>query len=486
VSAAFAPLVVRNSRGEQVDLGDAQVEPDTRSRVSVSLKPLPDGLYTAVYRVTSLDGHLAQGTIAFTVGQTPATVPGEQAPPAQVPAGVSLVHGLTQWSAVLLAGLPLFLMLVWWPLSEAVPPGLRRWAAGISLLLVGSGLAELTLYTLRASGAAWSVPLLFRTLTGTRVGLLWLIRIGLGLLAAGALTRRTRPGSRLARALYALPGIGLLLTFSLQSHAMATGRFLPVLADWLHLLAAAPWVGGLAGFALVVWPLLAAQPPEERARWLGALVPRFSQVATVSVLLLTVTGIYSARLHVPGWEALWSTSYGRALDWKLILLLPVLGLALYNRRRQGCGLFRLAVGAELFLVFGVFLAAGFLTSLPPAKVEVALRQGPFAETAQADGLTIALKITPNRLGFNQAVIRLTGPDGHPIAGASTGLRVTMVAHEMGLQNLDATEQAPGTYTVGDLILGMPGEWRVEVVTLTKGGREVRHTFRVVVPAPPEP
>lgn len=487
VTAAFTPLAVRDTRGQKVDVGDAAVDPQDPTRLSVSLKELDPGLYTAIYRVTSLDGHPIEGTISFVIGDVPfGEIPSDAggSEVQQVPPAVSLVHGLVQGVAALLAGLTAFLLTVWLPVADPPAARLGRWAGALLLLLTGLGLAELSLYAVRASGEPWSLPLLLTALTGTRVGALWFLRLGLGALAAGALTCLCRPATPWMKGLLLLPGAALLLTLSLQSHAVATGSWLPVVADWLHLLAVAPWLGGLAGFGLVGWPALAAHQPDERNRLLGALVPRFSRLATGAVLLLTLTGLYGAWLHLPSLSALWTTTYGKALLIKLLLLLPVLALGGYNLLRRGDGPFRRAVATELALMTAIFLAAGFLTSLPPAKVEEALQRGPFAETAQAGGLQIELKITPARLGFNQATIALTRPDGTPEAGASTGLRLTMLEHEMGTQNLDAKEISPGLYQVEELVLGMSGQWRVEAVTLTKGGREVRYAFQVEVPDPP--
>lgn len=487
VAAAFTPLVVRDSRGQQVDLGDAAVDKDDPTKVTVSLKqPLPPGLYTASYRVTSLDGHPVDGVIAFTVGATNEGLQAGTAAPTevQVPAAVSLVHGLMQCAVALLAGLPLFLALVWLPALGQGPVRLERWAAGLFLLLVGLGLAEVSLYAVRASGQAWSIALFLRALTATRVGSIWLARAGLGLLTAAALAWAPRLRSPIASGLALLPGLGLLGTLSFQSHAMATREFLPVVMDWAHLLAVAPWLGGLAGFTFWLRPVLAGRSPEERDQLLGDLVPRFSRVALVAVLLLAATGLYGAVLHIPAVQALWTTRYGWSLLTKLLLLLPVLALAGYNLLRRGRGAFRLAVGTELLLVFAIFVAAGFLTSLPPAKVEIALRQGPFEESAETEGYSIWLQVSPNRLGMNAAEIHLHGPDGAPEAGASVGLRLDMLEHEMAQQNIDATESGPGVYRAGDLILGMPGLWRVEVVALTKQGREIRCEFRVEVPSPP--
>jgi putative copper export protein len=52
----------------------------------------------------------------------------------------------------------------------------------------------------------------------------------------------------------ALIGALILATFSVGSHAAAvSGRGWAILGDWLHLVAAAVWLGGLVLLALLLW-----------------------------------------------------------------------------------------------------------------------------------------------------------------------------------------------------------------------------------------
>jgi len=79
--------------------------------------------------------------------------------------------------------------------------------------------------------------------------------------------------------------------------------------DWLHLMSGSIWVGGLLGL-LVVWRSL---PAARRVAGLVVCVPRFSNVAFVSVLTLLGTGVGASVLHLPVLSALWQTSYGEAI-----------------------------------------------------------------------------------------------------------------------------------------------------------------------------
>jgi putative copper export protein len=131
-------------------------------------------------------------------------------------------------------------------------------------------------------------------------------------------------------------------------------------------MAASLWMGGLLGFPILLTGPLRAMPRFARAELLGRSVRRFSKVATIAVMVLVATGLYAALLHVPSLSALVSTPYGRVLSMKLALLVFLLALGAQNLRLRGRGPFGRLVSAELVLAIGIFVATGFLTSLPPA------------------------------------------------------------------------------------------------------------------------
>src|SRR5207237_2012990 len=83
-----------------------------------------------------------------------------------------------------------------------------------------------------------------------------------------------------------LVGLGFASGLSLSGHSAADAGSsgFSELADWLHLCAAALWIGGLVQLAAVVWP---AAPELRRTAFL-----RFSRLATVLVAILLGAGIY--------------------------------------------------------------------------------------------------------------------------------------------------------------------------------------------------
>ena len=308
----------------------------------------------------------------------------------------SIVHGATLGTAVFLAGLVAFVALVWLPNSQVEEDAdqqkilglFGRWMWVLVGLLVVAGLVELPLYAVRASGEALSPGLLAEALFDTRVGELWIERVVFGVLTATVATYATRPG----RPAYwwgaaILASAVLLVTLTRQSHAAAQEGFLPFAADWLHVMAASLWMGGLLGFPILLVGPLRTMPAETRAKLLGRVVPRFSKVATMAVMSLVLTGLVAVLLHVPNPAALIDTPYGRALSLKLGLLIFLLALGAQNLRLRGREPFGTLVRIELVLAIGIFVATGFLTSLPPADQ-------PTAQENQAPSIDQSLRQPP--------------------------------------------------------------------------------------------
>jgi copper resistance protein C len=72
LEAAYSTASVWSEAGGQVDARDVTVAPDDPRRLSVSLRTRAAGLYTVKYRVLSVDGHVVDSRITFTVkGQRP-------------------------------------------------------------------------------------------------------------------------------------------------------------------------------------------------------------------------------------------------------------------------------------------------------------------------------------------------------------------------------------------------------------------------------
>ena len=110
-------------------------------------------------------------------------------------------------------------------------------------------------------------------------------------------------------------------------------RTLYLLSVWLHILAAAVWIGGMIFVALVVVPVI--RRPEMRqaaARLIHLTGIRFRWVGWACLGLLLVTGLFNLTFRGIGWAELfslpfWSASLGRILALKLFVVAWILALS---------------------------------------------------------------------------------------------------------------------------------------------------------------
>ena len=64
---AYSRVAVTDEAGKQMDLRDATVSKEDPKRLSLSLPPLGPGRYTVRFRVLSVDGHVVESSLTFTV-----------------------------------------------------------------------------------------------------------------------------------------------------------------------------------------------------------------------------------------------------------------------------------------------------------------------------------------------------------------------------------------------------------------------------------
>src|SRR5436190_6587382 len=352
---------------------------DVETTIANKLDP---GTYTVVWRVISaIDGHVTAGTFAFRVrgaaGGTPEpegtpaplAVAGQEQQPIEGQAENSdpyrwVIRGVILAAAALLTGGPLFTVLVVEPtVAERGEYGAALWrvaagrfarigwAAAVALLvaLIADLVAEVAAISSTTFLAALGkLDVAIQLVSTTRYGFAWSMKalaaaLLLGLYAWLA-NRRTRSNDAFGSGLWEVSiaaGSFLLLAEAFSSHGAAiqeanVGQFpLPVISDWLHLVTASAWVGGLGYFVFALFPAFrtAGFSPEERRAFLGKSVPRFSLLAILSVATLAITGTYNLVLHSTDLSAILGSQYGQVLVIKHILLIALIVLGAINLLR---------------------------------------------------------------------------------------------------------------------------------------------------------
>jgi putative copper resistance protein D len=228
---------------------------------------------------------------------------------------------------------------------------------------------------------AMSSDVLSTVLNETQFGLVSELRLALALILAVCLAYDGLP---VARWLGLGSALGLTAAIAWTGHAGSTAGetgILHLVADILHLLAAAAWIGGLVSLAF----LLGAARRHQDLAWVSLardVTRRFSTLGIVSVGTLLATGIVNAWFLVGSFHALLVTEYGRLLMLKTALFAVMVLIAAANRfwwtprlaLASGSGTQHKVLGRlvrnsviEIALGLMVFAVIGLLGTLHPAS-----------------------------------------------------------------------------------------------------------------------
>ncbi len=264
---------------------------------------------------------------------------------------------------VLLLGAGVFRLVIGPELALAMRRSVRVGAVLGTIFIISVSLTDVG-WTVFRLVARFDPALTWEYLLATRHGQATLLRLALTLPLALLVLGKHR---RLSVPLFALTGLGVLVTFSYLSHAAVQHGAAALVSDLGHFTAAALWGGAVLYTALSpAW----GDPAQREA--LTKAVGRVSSTGLTSVLLLTATGVYAGVLHLDAPAMLTTTPYGRLLSLKLVLVAVILGLAAFNRwvylpaliERGATGGFAKVMRLEALLLLTVFAATGLLTTSP--------------------------------------------------------------------------------------------------------------------------
>ena len=390
VETGFGSVRVIDGAARRVD--DARtIRPDPTA-VAVGLpSDLSPGTYTVAWRIVTADSHPVSGAFVFHIGKPGAGAAGvvgqvldEQAGSQSAERAFWLVRFLSLTLILLCVGGANALAFVLAGASVAV-----RRSLWILLVFLASGLAVLSLAGIGLQGAQATGlgmdAVLRRSLIGdvldTRFGHGWLLRAALAVLLASVAVMAARRTERRNTSLAAVAcGLGVLIaaTPAISGHARVEGG-VALASDWLHVVAASVWAGGLAFLLIALW----RAQGEERWQFTARAVPRFSALAVVSIATLLTAGVINGFLEVGSWRGLWETPYGQLLLVKVALVLPVLALGAFNNRVSVPRLrakissalerrrFLVSVAVELALAVVIVGVTAALVAEPPAKARSA-------------------------------------------------------------------------------------------------------------------
>ena len=522
VGGTLGAVRVYNAQGDQVDNLDVGHPHGNEHWMGVGLKPnLPDGTYTATYRVISADTHIVYGGMSFNVGHAGAapkySVAGligrnEAGEVTRIAFGV--VRALDYLTIALMIGGLAFLYLVWSPTLRELGGAEARWldasaafarragwllGAAVVLGLLVSVLGVLLQGASAAGVSLWSSlkgSILENTLE-SRFGWVWAGRaldwvlLGTVLLLTRAAGRGPVPRISPAREgrilqppawVLALLAAGcgyLAITPALAGHASIqspTGVFFP--SDTIHVLAASVWVGGVALLLLALPAATRQLDGPERSRLLLGSLSRFSPIALGAVIAIAATGVLQAYIDVRSLDALFNTTYGLLIVAKTALLLVLIGFGWANRERlipalrrivgQGAApggtgvLARRSLRGELALMLCVFgVTAALVTYAPPIDAA----SGPFSASTTIGPALLEMTVEPARVGPNTIHLYLINARSGTQFTATRELTASarLPSKHIGPLPLKATIAGPGHYILSGAVLSPGGTWELEIV-----------------------
>ncbi len=501
VTLSTGGLRVFDGQANRVDDGEVEVGgPET---IGVALPAdLPDGGYVVTYRVVSADSHPIGGVSTFTIGQA---APVDDALVADLFAGGGQVVGIVGpalrgigYLAVLLAAGAVFVTAL-----IVRRPEDRRRAARLSARAAVVGIAATVLavpvQAIAVTGSSFLEVLRPAVLgevlassfgQGTLVRLVWLVVLAVFV---------SRGATLLPRAVAAAAALG---SFLLDGHQRSVEpMWLLVGSDTVHLGAGAVWFGGLVLLVLLV----RSRSIDDDAVGAARLVQRFSGVALVSFVAVSLAGTAMSWALVRTPRALITTTYGWTLLGKVGLVALVVLVALYNRQRLVPAIATRAVPAggsvdagdvadtgsaptetaadavvrrsrvawkqlrttltiEVGLLVAVLAMTGALVTIQPAAQAAGVTGAFQTVEALTDDLDVEVTIDPNQAGLNAIHVYVLDDTGRPAADVDDlYLDVTFVPEQIGPLRIEPFFAGTGHWTTNTDALAFDGEWRIEVI-----------------------
>ncbi|HTZ28744.1 MAG TPA: copper resistance protein CopC [Streptosporangiaceae bacterium] len=468
---------VISSTGLRADTGQPRLVAGGTTIV-LALRPhLPDGTYSATWRVVSADTHVVSGSVTFGLGVNPgAGVAGPADHTGELDVAADVAQGLVYAGIVALVGV-LAAARMMWPWSR----GRRRvrvlaWA-GWAALLCGTAAAFL-LQGPRAANGSWPAVARLQDADVTldsAFGAELLARAALLVAVVPLLTRRSRQ---------ALPGRGgdltrcaaslaLLAAVAVAGHAsVGAGAWLAIPAAMLHMAAMAVWLGGLVLLGLVVLPALqngSLTLAEARLRL-------WSATAYTCVVCLVVSGEYQAARQISPIQALWTTSYGITVLIKGGLVIAMLAAAALAHRlvirpdaRETtppgvARAVRRSVRIEASLGAVVLAVTAVLVSEAPARTTFG---PPVTVTAPLGNDRVSVHLSTTRRGPQAITIRLLDPAGAAVPAQS--VTATLSSPDVAALNvtLHKTAVDGSSWASVAAVAPLPGTWTLTInVALT--------------------
>ena len=527
IEDSFSVVTVLNSSAEQVDLGDSYRDSSELTAMSVSLPPLDNGTYTVVWKnLSAIDGHKVIGSYVFSVGEPISA--GAQIGTVEQPLLQTVADPWLRWliflaAAIVLGGIA-FETFVGVPVifgdfskdswQGSAVAGSVVWsrlsivALSVILLAMFGQLFQQSALVSGESVFSLDFEVLRSVVFDSNWGRLWFFRLitVFGILILFVLARRSQfvtqeidgnedesslVGDSVLAPLVMVLGLVFVGLVSASSHNAASAsdiKMLAVSTDFIHLIAAMVWLGGVIYLAITLPVHLREMSSSNLSEFLKTSVSRFTLIAFLSAWILVVTGFFSSYMQVTTLSAV-ATPYGWFLVAKVMLMVPLFILAAVNGfhivRHFGMGgewAFKKSLFFETSIIVVIFVVVGWLASLEPAR-QYAGRMGiGFDDRVNFqdsdDGTVFDIFVEPAEVGKNNVTVQITKPNGDPIYNAvDVRIRLKFLDDDLGEPLVSLEYSGDGIWELRDAPINIVGEYQAEVVVQRPDAFDSRTAFR---------
>ena len=414
----FNTITVTDQNGKRVDKNNVSLA-EGNKKLQIDLENLGSGTYTVVWKVLSADQHAMKGQFIFKVsiasaaGATPTqstaqatspqTPPTEPAQESTATVGLSIVRWLQYLASMTLFGGFLFQLLILKPaLRQAgLLDEYQRSKSGFSklswlslvlltLALIASLIAETAMVHDVSFAQALAPSRIYQVLVSTGFGGPWMLQLVMLVIVAVSLWLFGKGSQSWLLWVGVIALAVMFFALSSTGHAGAAAKEWrsALISDWIHLLTAGLWVGGLFHLTLNFPRVISTVAPLKKMKLLSQVIRLFTWYAIPCTILLALTGVYNSWIHLDSFGELWSTTYGDTVLLKIAIFIPMLVLGGVNtfilhprakRLAEPAGQtaqsdslkvdrgFRRSVAIEGALGVVVLLAAAILVFLQPAR-----------------------------------------------------------------------------------------------------------------------
>lgn len=549
---------VEDTGGHRVDNGDFKItgQNDREATISLDTGMIKDGVYSVSWSAFSLDdGHIAKGTYVVGVGSiaesTIEPTSGSQQTELFSPV-LAIIKAPIIVSEVIILGFAFSQLYIWRDFNR-IGIGSRIYLLSkgkMRAIIVASSTTLIVLSTAYilfqaaviteadASYFDYLSVLFFQT----NNGIVWILRIISCLVLLFSVYLYSIPVSKKPdnngvsnkKSNFILFIMLVTVSFFMainssisHSSAVTSWSQIGIIVDFVHAVIVSMWIGGLAFISYVFFPniknitkIISEKTGETYKRQTVELLilARFSILATISIGLISITGLFLAWLHISTVDELLTSDYGRTLLVKLSIAVPVIVFGGYhqfwinriskirydekdngqdpnvkNSRLKVPSSLKSTIKIEAILMLFILAAASLLTvTSPPSRDHQTTHadssdvqklksvHGNYLQTHEIQGVPINLFISPFIVGFNNFTVNFLGEEQD--VSKVSNVFIEFKKSDLSLNPINAQLQKSNntSYSSFGGYLSQPGSWDVKITVQRSGFYDIIYRLGLMV------